>query len=43
MERYVPADAKAVELAKPSLQGFKSLIEAALEISKKETNPQLTL
>jgi len=34
VERYVPADAGAVELAKPTTEGLKSLIEVALEISK---------
>jgi phosphoglucomutase len=34
VERYVPADAGAAELAKPTPEGLKSLIEVALEISK---------
>ena len=34
VERYVPADAGAVELAKSTSEGLKSLIEVALEISK---------
>ena len=33
VERYVPADAGAAELAKPTPEGLKSLIEVALEIS----------
>ena len=34
VERYVPADAGAAELAKSTPDGLKSLIEVALEISK---------
>ena len=34
VERYVPADAGPVELAKSTTEGLKSLIEVALEISK---------
>jgi phosphoglucomutase len=34
VERYVPADAGAAELAKPTPDGLNSLIEVALEISK---------
>ena len=33
-ERYVPANAGAAELAKPTPDGLKSLIEVALKISK---------
>jgi phosphoglucomutase len=34
VERYVPADAGAAELDKPTTEGLKSLIEVALEIAK---------
>ena len=34
VERYVPPEAGAVELARPTTEGLKSLIEVALEISK---------
>ena len=34
VERYIPADAGAAELAKPTPEGLKSLIEVALEITK---------
>ena len=34
VERYVPADAGPVELAKSVAEGLKGLIEVALEISK---------
>jgi phosphoglucomutase len=36
VERYVPADAEPVELAKPVAEGLKGLIEVALAISKLE-------